>query len=199
MKLVTGLLCTLLLITCVQSRGARGGGSRGGSYRSSRSSSSVRTTRGTKYYSRTSYSRSTVLTYMTLFAYSRIGYSRASYYRYNQDSPEYCVYCNATMTNDTCVEKSKTVCMQSSDCYYMTFMNGSDTNATSLLTKGCLYESYGLAGCEEKERLCREAGNSNCSCTACSDPYCNGASRVTVSLFGLVLAGIFGHFIARLA
>ena len=39
------------------------------------------------------------------------------------------------MSNDTCVEKSKTVCLQSSDCYYMTFKNGSSDNATSLVTK----------------------------------------------------------------
>lgn len=198
MKLLSVLLCTLLLISCVSSRGARGGGGyRGGSRSSSRTSSRTSTaSRGTRYYSRASYSRSTVLTYMSLWAYSRIGYSRASYYRYNQADPEYCVYCLASQSNDSCVDSSKTVCLQSSDCYYMSYTAAA--NNTALIEKGCLYEKYGDDGCAAKVKECKDAGNANCTCAHCSDPYCNSAGRAISPILGLIIAGICSYLLARL-
>jgi len=200
MKLSLVLLCTLLLVVYVESKGARGGGARSSS-RSSNSRSSSRSTasskRGSRYYSGASYSRSTVLTYMTLFAFSGYGYNRASYYRYNKDTPEYCVYCNATMSNDTCTETFKTVCKQSSDCFYMSFKDPANSTAAPLIQKGCLYESYGQDGCAAQEASCAAAGNVNCTCNFCTEPFCNRAGHVTYSVAGLVVAVIFSFFLAR--
>lgn len=197
MKLLLVLLCTLLLVVYVESKGARGGGARSSS-RSSSSRSTSSSKRGSRYYSRSSYSRSTVLTYMTLFAFSGYGYNRASYYRYSKDTPEYCVYCNATMSNDTCTETFKTVCTQSSDCYYMSFKDPDNSTAAPLIQKGCLYESYGQDGCAAQEASCTAAGHVNCTCNFCTEPFCNGASHVTNSVVGLVVAGIVSVLLAKL-
>eukprot|EP00116_Pleurobrachia_bachei_P003670 sb/3463932/ len=127
MNRVLLLLVLALVVSCVI--GARGGSRSSGS-RSSRSSSSRSSS--TTRYSRSRYSSSTILTYMLLSSSTRTSYNRASYHRYEE--PEYCLYCNASMSNETCLDVTKTVCQQSSDCFHMTYLNGSDTMIQKIQT-----------------------------------------------------------------
>jgi len=175
--------CTLLLVLftlyVVQCRGSSGGAGSGGG-KGSTSSSRKR---------RSSYNNVAVLAASTLLIGSSMRYNSASYYRYtNKNSPELCVACNGTASNATCLAQ-KTVCYQSSDCYYLTYNDGN----SSLTSMGCLYEPYGSAGCEAETSACTDSGYDNCTCSFCEKGFCNSRSySPTLSVMSLLalIAGL---------
>lgn len=167
-------ICTLLLIICtlyiVEGKGGRGGSSRGGGSRGS-------------YSRRSGYNNVAVLAASTVIIGSSMRYNSASYYRYtNKDSPELCAACNGTTSNATCYAE-RTICYQSSDCFYMTYVDGN----SSLTSMGCLYDPYGKAGCEAETSACVESGFDNCTCSYCEKGYCNSSCTPTLCATSLLL------------